>query len=114
MGVDFVKKAARSFHKGLDKRRVELGTPTLFTQQPTSTPRSYAAKCCSGKTVAAGEILGMRLQGNQICATRGLDTVATIDSPAPELVQALSAGFGEASCVVQQFHEIAGVAEVSI
>jgi hypothetical protein len=35
MGLDFARRAARSFYKGLDRRRIELGTPTLFTQEPT-------------------------------------------------------------------------------
>jgi hypothetical protein len=114
MGVDFVKRAARSFHKGLDRRRIELATPTLFTQQPTSAPRTYAANFCNGKTVQPGETLGVRLEGQQVLAMRGLDTVATINSPTAELIEALSVGHGEASGVVQQVHEIAGVAEISV
>jgi len=114
MGVDFVKRAARSFHKGLDRRRIELATPTLFTQQPTSAPRTYAANFCHGKMVQLGETLGVRLEGQQVLATRGLDTVATINRPTTELIEALSIGHGEACGVVQQVHELAGVAEISV
>ena len=34
MGIDFIRKAAKSFRKGLDRRRIELATPNLFTQKP--------------------------------------------------------------------------------
>ena len=44
MGLDFVRKAAKSFKKGLDNSRVELGTPTLFTREPDSKPRAYVAR----------------------------------------------------------------------
>src|SRR6202030_4505452 len=107
MGVDFIRRAARSFHKGLDRRRIELGTPNLFTQEPTSAPRTYAANVRNGETLAAGEKLGVRLDGERVLAMRGLDPVATFDSPPPELVKALSASHGEACGVVQQVHDMA-------
>jgi hypothetical protein len=114
VGVDFIRKTARSFHKGLDKRRIELATPGLFTQQPVPAPRTYAAKLSSGEKLKPGEKLGVRLDGEQVLAVRGLDQVATFTSPSAELVQALSATHGEAAGVVQQIHDIARVAEISV
>jgi hypothetical protein len=38
MGADFLRAAAASFEKGWDKSLVQLGTPDLFTQQPTCAP----------------------------------------------------------------------------
>ena len=43
MGLDFIRKAAKSFHKRLDQSRIDLLTPHLFTQQPSCEPRAYAA-----------------------------------------------------------------------
>src|SRR4051812_25705470 len=104
MGIDFIRKAARSFHKALDRRRVALGTPDLFTREPTSAPRIYAASVHNGKTLTFGEKLGVRLEGERILAMRGLDLVATFDTPPAELVKALSASHGEACGVVQKVH----------
>jgi hypothetical protein len=114
MGVDFIRRAARSFHKGLDRRRIELASPTLFTQQPTAAPRIYAAHLCSGQALNTGEKLGVRLDGEKVLAMRGLDQVATITSPPAELVQALSIVHGEACGVVQQVHDMARMAEISV
>jgi len=114
MGLDFIRRAARSFHKGLDRRRIELATPTLFTQQPASAPRTYAANLRSGQTLTAGEKLGVRLDGQQVLAMRGLDPVATINSPPAELMDALSASYGEACGVVQEVYDIAHVAEITV
>jgi hypothetical protein len=114
MGVDFIRKAARSFHKGLDRRRVELATPTLFTQQPEAAPRTYAATVRTGETLTTGEKLGVRLEGECVVALRGLDLIATINRPPADLVAALSASHGEACGIVHQMHDIAQVAEITV
>lgn len=114
MGLDFIRRAARSFHKGLDHRRIELATPTLFMQQPSCAPRTYAASLRDGKTLTTGEKLGVRLDGQRVVAMRGLDPVATINSPPAELMNALSASHGEACGIVHQVHDIAQVAEISV
>jgi hypothetical protein len=114
MGVDFIRKAKKSFHKGLDRRRIELASPTLFTEQPTGVPRIYAANLCSGQVLNAGEKLGVRLDGDRVLALRGLDQVATFTRPSGELIAALSAVHGEASGVVQQVHDMARMAEISV
>jgi hypothetical protein len=114
MGLDFVKKAARSFHKGLDYHRIELGTPTLFTAEPSVVPRTYAASVRSGHTLKAGDKLSVHLDRGQVLAMRGLSTVATLNSPPAELLNALSESHGEACGIVLQVHEIAHVAEVQV
>ena len=108
MGIDFIRKAAPSFRKGLDRMRIKLGTPTLFTQQPTSTLLAYAAKIRLNKTVAPGEKLGVRLDGQQV------DLVAIFNNPTSELKEALKASHGEACGVVQTVHTIARVAEITV
>ena len=114
MGVDFIKRTARAFHKGLDWRRIEAAIPKLFTQQPTAIPRTYAARLCSGQKLNTGEKVGVRREGEHVLAMRGLDLVATINSPSPELLEALSVGHGEASGVVQQVHDMARTAEIAV
>lgn len=114
MGIDFIRKAAPSFRKGLDRRRIELATPNLFTQQPTSAPRAYAAQLRGDKPLAVGEKLGVRLDGQNVLATRGLDLVAVFKSPTAELKSALSASFGEACGTVQAVHSAARIAEITV
>jgi hypothetical protein len=114
MGLDFIRKAAPAFHKGLDQKRIELATPTLFTRQPASAPRTYAAHMRGGEALTAGEKLGVRLDGDCVVALRGLDPIATINNPPAELVDALSASHGEACGIVQEVHDIAHVAEITV
>ena len=114
MGIEFIRKAAPSFRKGLDRKRLQLGTPTLFTQQPICAPRTYAATLRTGKRLAVGEKLGVRLDGQQVVALHGLDPVAVFESPPRELVNALQASHGEACGTVHEVHTAAETAEISV
>lgn len=114
MGIEFIRKAAKSYRKGLDRRRVELGTPDLFTRQPDRAPRAFAAKLREGHEVTRGEKLSVCLDGGQITVLRGLDPVATFINPPMDLKDAVSASHGEACGQVKEIHEMAGVAEITV
>ena len=54
MGVDFLKRANKSFHRALDRREVELRTPTLFTSDIPSLARSASADICRQRKSEGG------------------------------------------------------------
>ena len=114
MGLDFISKAAKSFHKGLDRSRIELGTPHLFTQRLDCEPRAYAARIRANARLSRGEDLCVRLQGGSVVAQRGMDIVAEFDAPPSELVDALKDSYGEACGTVQEVYEIADTVEISV
>jgi len=114
MGLDFIRKAAPGFRKGVDRMRIKLATPTLFTQQPESKPRVYAAQLLGQRISICGEKLGIRLDGDQVHALRGLDVIATFTSPTSELKDALQASHGEACGEVQTMHIAAGIMEIAL
>jgi hypothetical protein len=114
MGIDFIKKAAPRFRKGLDRRRIELATPTLFSREPAAAPRAYAAQLRNDKPLAVGDKLSVRLDGHSVLAMRGLDLIAVFKSPTTELKRALSASFGEACGTVQVIHSVARIAEITV
>jgi hypothetical protein len=43
MGAEWERKRAAGFKKQMDQGLIALGTPDLFTQQPTREPRVVAA-----------------------------------------------------------------------
>lgn len=114
MGVDFIRKAAKSFHKGLDRSRIDLRTPDLFTRLPDCEPRTYAATIRANRELRSGEDLCVRLEGDQVVARRGMDTIAQIDSLPADLVEALQQSYGEACGTVREVHEIADIAEITV
>ena len=75
MGLDFIKKAARTFNKGLDKARITLGTPGLFRLQPGCVPQAYAVQLRADKALQSGEKVGVRLDGQNVLALRGFELV---------------------------------------
>jgi hypothetical protein len=114
MGIDFIKKAAPFFRKGVDRDRIQLATPTLFTTPPKCEARTYAVRLRQDKSVREGEKLGVRLSGRQILVLRGIDLVGTLNTQNEPLEKALTESFGEACATVQAVHMIARIAEVSL
>ena len=114
MGLDFIRKAAKPFRKGLDKSRIDLGTPDLFTRKPDCEPRAYAVTILENRHLSPGDELAVRFEGGKIVAQRGTDIVAAFDSPPEELVEALNESYGEACGTVIEVYEIADAAEVTV
>ena len=114
MGLDFLRKTAKSFRKGLDQSRIDLSTPDLFTPKPDCEPRAYAATIQANRKLSLGDELGVRFQGDRIVARRGMDIVAVLDSPPVELVEALQEAHGEAWGTVTAVYDIADTAEITV
>ena len=114
MGVDFVRKAAKPFHKGLDQSLVNLGTPDLFTLQLNCQPRTYAATILMGRRLSLGEELVIRYCDGSVIAQKGMDTVAEIDVPPKELVEAIIEAGGVAYGEVHEVYEMADTAEIAV
>ena len=114
MGVDFISKAKKAFRKGLDRSRVELGTPHLFSRDPDESPRSYSVTLRGGRRLAADDQVCVRLRGGGVVAMDGLDVIGEFDAPPGELVEALQASDGDGCGTVVTMHDRAGVAEMSV
>ena len=114
MGLDFIRKAAKSFHKGLDQSRIDLSTPDFFTRKPDCEPRGYAATIRANRKLSPGEDLSVRFQDGKIVAQRGMDIVAEFDSPPAELVEALKESWGKACGTVTEVYDIADTAEITV
>lgn len=114
MGLDFVRKAAKSFNKSLDQSRVDLGTPNLFTQQLSCEPRVYAAEIKAKNNLRLGDEVSVCLNKGEIVALKGMDMVAVFLMPPANLVEALKESHGEAYGVVKEIHDIADTAEITI
>ena len=114
MGVEFIRKSAKTFKKSWDWHRVSLATPTLFTQQPVCGARTAAADIANGTTLQQGEAVTVQLNGTDLVALRGLSEVAYFIQPSPQLVSAVQESYGVARGTVEQINNIAGVVEISI
>lgn len=114
MGLDFIRKAAKSFHKSLDQSRIDLGTPDLFTRALECAPRAYAMRIRTGSQLRVGEDLSVRAHDGQVVAQRGMDIVGQLSDPSAELKEALQASHGEAYGTIKEIYEIAETAEITV
>jgi hypothetical protein len=114
MGADFARKAAKTFERSWDNGRVALATADLRTRPANCGPRAVAAEILAGVTLSQGEFVTVERSESALIARRGLTEVAQFNSPPPELVSAVDASCGVAKGTVEQIHEMAGVAEISL
>jgi hypothetical protein len=114
MGADFPEKAAATFKKSWDKARVALATADLFTQQPSCAARTAAAEIVDGTKLHVGDRLTVELEEGGLVARRGLTEVAHFTSPPAPLLEAMKSSCGIATGTVEQVHDLAGVAEISL
>lgn len=114
MGADFIRKAAKSFQKSWDRRRVELATANLFTQQPSCAARTAEADIVGSARLANGDAVTVQATDAGLIAMRGLSVVARFNRPSTELVAAVRASCGVAKGTVEQVHSLSGVAEISV
>ena len=114
MGAELVEKAAPSFKKSWDRARVALATADLFTRIPDCAARTAAADIIGNARLQIGEKLTVEAEGGSLIARRGNSDVARFTNPAPTLLTAVQASCGIAKGTVEQVHEIAGVAEISL
>ncbi|MFO1100368.1 MAG: hypothetical protein U1E81_19425 [Xanthobacteraceae bacterium] len=114
MGADFIEKATPTFKKSWDRARVALGTADLFTREPSCAARTAAAEIVGRAKLSIGDRVTVEPHGAGLVALRGNTEVARFTKPSAELVKAVNDSCGVAKGVVEQVHDLAGVAEISL
>lgn len=114
MGVDFLERTKKTFKRSWDRERVALATPDLLRREPGCAGVSVAGDIVEGAEVETGEKLTVELAARGLIARRGLTEIIRIPDAAPEIVEAVRQACGVAVGTVEQVHEPAGVAEISI
>jgi hypothetical protein len=114
MGLDFVRRAAPSFHKTLDRRAIELRTPKLFSNNVTVLSRTAQVEICAGSTLAPGEKLLVRKIGDDLILQRDNLVVGKFCNPPGEYLELVNLGAGIAGGEIKAVHAISQVAEVCL
>ena len=114
MGTEFIRKAAHTFKKSWDRRRLELATADLFTRQLSSAARTAEADLVGDSRLQPGEAVTVQATESELIAVRDLTVVARFRKPSADLVLAVRSSCGIAKGVVEQVHPLSGVAEISV
>lgn len=112
MGVDFIRKAAPSFQKSLDRRAAELRTPTLFSRDTPSVTRSASAEICGGSRIAVGEKVHLRIINDKLIAQRDNAVVAEFVAPPSEFLNHVEAGAGIGKGEVKAVYALSRTVEI--
>ncbi|MEZ2130770.1 MULTISPECIES: hypothetical protein [unclassified Sinorhizobium] len=114
MGVDFLQNSRQTIIKHVDKNRVRLSTPDLFTSFPDRRRKAVVATVLTGGSVVLGEVLIVQAKGSVLSLSRGNTVVATLDKPPAELVSEIRRTGGLAGGKVQRIHRRSGKAEIEL
>jgi hypothetical protein len=114
MGIEFIRKAAKTFKRRWDEGRRELGTSDLFTCEPTHLPRTLPFDLGAAADLHIGETVTVEAEGNVLIARLRLTTIARAENPPAAVMRAMQESCGIAKGVVQQVHDLARVAEISL
>jgi hypothetical protein len=90
MGQDWIPKAEKAIKRRLDRARIELATPHLFTQAPTCKGRVAAAELDVGAQASVGENLIASKEGEEVRLYRGNTPVGRLTAPSAEQAAALA------------------------
>jgi hypothetical protein len=114
MGVDFLERTKKTFKRSWDRERVALATPDLLRREPGCAGVSVAGDIVEGAEVEVGDRLTVELALRGLIARRGLTDVVRMPDAPPEVIEAVRQAYGAAVGTVEQVHEPAGVAEISL
>ncbi len=114
MGVDFIRDAAPAFNRVLDRRRVEMNTPKLFTRDVPVMSRSARAEFCEEANATLNEKLTLRLISEKVVVLRQNTVVAECPNPPAEFVSHLRAGAGIAEAIVSSVQILSQTLEVEL
>lgn len=114
MGLDFIRRCAPTFHKALDRRAIDLRTPSLISCDITSVARTAQAEICNGCQLKVGERLLIRMLAKDLVVQRANVVVAKFSNPPAEFMNFVHLGGGIAHAEIQAVHPLSGIAEVSL
>jgi len=114
MGVEFIRRAAKTFVKRWDDGRRMLGTADLFTREPECAAHAAPFELARNAELHIGENVTVEKEGEALVARHGLSEVARSIHPPADLLQAVDRSCGIAKGTVESVHTVANIAEISL
>ena len=114
MGADFLERAGPTIKRSWDRRRVALATSDLLTKQPGCAGRSVVGEIVGDARLTPGEKLTVEKAAGGLVARRGLTDLVRIPQAPADVLQGIEESCGVGVGIIDQVHDAAGVAEISI
>jgi hypothetical protein len=114
MGLDFIRDAAPSFNRVLDRRLVEMRSPTLFSRDVPVVSRTARAELCGETTVQRGEKVLLRIVRDKVIVQRKNVVIAECPNAPAEFIAHLRSGAGIAHGMVMSVQPISQTLEIGL
>jgi hypothetical protein len=114
MGLDFLRRTAKSSSKAWDRGKADLSIPSLFGQQPERQTRTVLADYDDGVKLSSGEPLTFYLRDQNMLVVRENTRIGEIKNPPPDIVAKIRDAGGCALGQVQTVNQLSGTADVEI
>lgn len=114
MGAEELKKRRPSHDKYIDRQRVALATPDLFTRTPEDQARSCIASIAPNETVEIGESFVIEPTDIGMLGRRGNSVVLEFARPPDDILKAVRGGAGVATGEVFRINKLSRTVEVTI
>jgi hypothetical protein len=114
MGAEELKKRRQSHDKYIDRQRVALATPDLFTRTPQEQPRSFIAVMAKGIQPDIGGDHILQADKGQLVGCRGNSVHFHTTAAPPDILRAITSGAGIAVGEIIRVNPLSGTVEVKI
>jgi len=114
MGIEFIRKKAKTYRRRWDIGRRDLGTADLFTKEPTCVARLLPFDLAHSADIQVGNVVIVEASGGILVARVGLNEIARAEHPPSEILSAVQNSCGIAKGTIEQVHGLARVAEISL
>jgi hypothetical protein len=114
MGADFLECTKKTIRRSWDRERVSLATSDLLTREPGRAGRSVVGEIIGGAKLSPGEKLTVEKDASGLVARRGLTEVIRVSQAPPDVIRGVEESCGVAVGTVDQVHDTARVAEITI
>lgn len=114
MGLDFIRRRAKTFTKSWNRNKTDLARPTLFTRYPECRSRSLIADLHADAGVAPGAEVLVCVRGTELSLVSGTTPIGATSRPPPDLLTAIRQAGGNALGRVTRLNPISGTADVEI
>ena len=114
MGLDFIRNAAPGFNRVLDRRLVEMHSPTLFSRDVSIIARTARAEMCGDVAVTLSEKVLLRVVNSKVIVQRLNVVIAECPDAPAEFIAILRSGAGIAEGEVTSVQPLSQTVEVGI
>jgi hypothetical protein len=114
MGLDFIRDAAPAFNRVLDRRLVEMHSPTLFSRDLPVVSRTARAELFGAVDVTAREKVLLRVVNDKVVVQRQNTVIAECPNAPTEFIAHLRSGAGIAEGEITSVQPISQTVEIRI